>query len=118
MAATPLTSTTVNRTVSNGVDLTAAGTAVDAANGNVFTNSGDTLFRMKTSGTAITVTIKFAQQAIDGITLSGTTGITVTMPATGDRLIGPFPVAVYGNQVTVTFSVSTGGTCYVYEPSN
>lgn len=113
MTATAITPTAVTR--SAPADLSAVGTAVDAANDMTFPNDGTTLFRMKTSGTIITVTFVFANPTPDGVTITPT-GKQLVMAATGDRLAGPFPVNLYGSTVTVKFSVATGGTCFVYQP--
>jgi hypothetical protein len=116
MPATALTSVVVNRTVANGVDLTAALTAADGTNGNTFANSGDTLLRVKNaSGSPVTVTVAFAA-AVDGQTVAAR---TYSIPATtGDRLLGPFPPALFGTSPTVTFSSGTSVTVAAFEPSN
>lgn len=112
MPATALTSTTQSRTVSNGVDLTAAGTAVDSVNDNTFQNDGTTLLRVRNTNAATrTLTVCFASQSVDGIALPSspdTRGQTYVIPATtGDRLIGPFPVSIYGTTVTLKWTAAT-----------
>lgn len=116
MPATQLTSVVVNRLVANGVDLTAALTAVDAANGNSFANSGDTLLRVKNgSGAPVTVTIAYPSP-VDGQTVPSR---TYSIPATtGDRLLGPFPPALFGTNPTATFSSGTTVTAAAYEPGS
>lgn len=116
MPATQLTSVNVNRVVANGVDLAAAMTAADGANGNSFANSGDTLLRVKNaSGAPITVTIAYASP-VDGQTVPSR---TYSIPATtGDRLLGPFPVALFGSNPTATVSAATSVTLAALEPSN
>lgn len=119
MVATPLSSTTVARSVTDGVNLAAAGVAVDSANDNSFQNDGSTLLRVKNAGGgACTVTVCFAQGNVDGTTIAPL-GKQYSVPATtGDRLIGPFPVVTYGTTVTVKYSTGTSVTAYVYQPTN
>ena len=116
MPATALTKIAVNRTVANGVDLTAALTAADGVNGNTFDNSGDTLLRVKNgSGASITVSVAFAA-VVDGSQTVPARQYTV--PATtGDKLLGPFPVSLFGSNPTVTFSAATTVTVAAYEPT-
>lgn len=120
MPSTALSSTSLTRNVTDGVNLAAALTAVDGTNGNNFSNDGTTLLRVKNgSAGAITVTVKFASQAVDGATLVNPIGKTYSIPATtGDRLMGPFPVVTYGSTVEVTFSSGTTVTAAVYQPAN
>lgn len=130
MASVPVAATSITRSVANGQDLTAAlGTSAASAgvDVNTFSNSGSTFLRVKNGNGAISyVTVLFADQTEDGIALSSTLdgtandkrGKVFAVPATtGDRLLGPFPVSIYGSTVTVSFSVSTTVTVAVYEPS-
>lgn len=120
MPSTNIAATSLTRNVSNGVNLAAALTAVDAVEGNNFANDGHTLLRVKnTDASSKTVTVKFVNQKVDGVTLADPIGKTYTIPSnTGDRLIGPFPVNLYGSTVEVEFSNSTGTTAAVYQPAN
>lgn len=71
-------------------------------------NDGKTILHVKKSGAgACTVTLDtpatFRGQAI--------ANPTVSVPATtGDKMIGPFPVDLYGSTLNVTYSEATGLT--------
>lgn len=119
MPSTALASTSLTRNVTDGVNLAAALTAVDGTNGNNFANDGNTLLRVKcTDASSKTVTVKFANASVDGTAVTPA-GKTYTIPATtGDRLLGPFPVVLYGSTVEVTYSASTGVTAAVYQPAS
>lgn len=125
MAVTALNPVTVARTVSNGVDLTAAGTAIPASSSDQhsFVNDGSTLLRVKNTGaSACVVTVYFQGTTtpnVDGMTLSTDKGRTFSVAAsTGDRLLGPFPPTVYGTNVLVSYSTTSGATVTVYKPTN
>lgn len=113
MPATALTSTTLNRSAATAVS--SGGSAVDQANGNSFVNTGDTLILVRTTGTATTPSISYAITA-DGATITarslGATGATAT------TVYGPFPVATYGSNPTLSWSSGTGATVMVLEPTN
>lgn len=124
MAVTALTPVTVSRTVTDGVNLAAALTAVAgpiATDQNSFANDGTTLLRVKNGGgSAVTVTVFFqgtTAPSIDGMALATDKGRTYSVPATtGDRLIGPFPTAQYGTNVIVGFSATASVTAAAYQP--
>lgn len=116
MPAVPLSTTAISRNTANGHDLAAALTAGDSVNGHSFVNTGETLLRVKnTGGASVTVSVQYAA-SVDGATPAARTYV---VPATtGDRLIGPLPVAMYGSTVNVGLSASAGVTLGVIEPVN
>ncbi len=113
MPATPLTPVSLARTSASGYDITVAMTAVDQANGMSFANDGRTLLRVKTAGTATTVGVTFPN-TVDGQTVAARTYV---MPATGDRIFGPFPPETYGAVVTLTFTSGTAATVAAIQPN-
>lgn len=112
MAATPITSTVQSRNAPNNV--AAGGSAADATNGNSFANDGDTLLVVRTTGTAVTPSVAYA------VTLDGTAPAARSLGALGataTTILGPFPPETYGSTVTVTWSVATGVSFYVLQPT-
>lgn len=84
--------------------------AADNANGESIPNDGRTILHVKnTGGGACTVSVaKSGISAIDGDAVAAK---TASVPATtGDRLIGPFPIGIYGNPLLVDYSTGTGVT--------
>lgn len=65
--------------------------AAAEADGNAFDNTGREFLHVKNGATQCVVTVKTAR-TVDG---QGVTDRTVTIPATEDRMIGPFPAAIY-----------------------
>jgi len=64
----------------------------DATNDHSFDNEGHNVFLyVKTTGTAADVTI-ITPNLVDGLAIGD---LVVNMPATGERIIGPFPKALY-----------------------
>jgi hypothetical protein len=64
----------------------------DATNNHSFDNTGHNVFlHVITTGTAADVTI-VTPNLVDGLAIGD---LVVTMPATGERIIGPFPKALY-----------------------
>jgi|SRR5581483_882250 len=89
---------------------------LSTANTYTVRNNGKTFLHVKnTGGTACVVTIN-ANGTVAGHTLSAG---SVTVPiTTGDKLIGPFPAAVYDDQnhdVSFTLSFITGVTVAVVQ---
>jgi hypothetical protein len=116
---TALTATTVSRNVTDGLDL--AGMTLDAADAtdNTFQNDGTTLLRVKNSNAATrTLTVAFANPTPDGVAISPQGKQYVIPATTGDRLIGPFPVATYGTTVTLKWSAVTNVTVKPLQPTN
>lgn len=76
-------------------------------------NNGKTALHFKKTGAgACTVTI-VVTETVDGIAVPNR---TVTIPATtGDKFIGPFPKAVYGDPISFTLSEVTGLTFAVLQ---
>ena len=111
--ATPVASTAVSR--SAPVNVASGGASADASNGNTFANDGATLLVVRTTGTAVTPSVAYAQ-TLDGIQPSPRALTAAATTAT--TVYGPFPPAVYGTSVTVTWSVGTGVTFFALQPSN
>ena len=66
--------------------------AGDATDNHSFDNTGhNVFFYLKTTGTAADVTIT-TPNTVDGLAIAD---LVVTLPATGERIIGPFPKALY-----------------------
>lgn len=93
-------------------------TAVDAVNGNYFTNAGSEYLIIKNaSASAVTVTVKSVPCS------HGRTGdAVVTVPASGERTVGPFPRELFNqpapnrNNVNVDFSSGASVTAAVIKP--
>ena len=81
-----LTAAAVSR---DGVD--PAPVAADAA-GDEFTNTGKEFLYVENSGAGSIVITITTQQTVDGLAVPDR---TVTIPAGGIRLIGPFPGTIY-----------------------
>lgn len=95
MAATRINLVQAVRT---GVDIS-AGTAADAANGNVVANDGRLALLCKnTGGTPYTVTVAFAEK-VDGQTVAPR---VVSLAAGAFEALGPYPPDEYGDQLSVT----------------
>ncbi len=81
-----------------------------AAGGDTFVNDGDVFFHIINSDTASkTVTLTTAGK-IQGINIAD---ITVTVPASEDRMIGHFPPAIFNSGstgVSVSYSAVTSVT--------
>jgi hypothetical protein len=104
MASTQLSQTPVSTPVPG---------AVDAVNGNISTNTGSTVFRIKNSDTA-THTVTFDTiVSEDGLALAN---MVITVPASGDIEISGLPTQVFGSQVTWLASDGTHITVSVVEP--
>lgn len=92
--------------------------AVDATNGNYFINTGaEQLIIKNGSASSITVTVKSVPCS------HGRTGdAIVTVPASGERLVGPFPRELFNqpkpnhNNVDIDFSAGTSVTAAVIKP--
>ena len=104
MAVLPVT--TITRA---GVDVTAAATA----GGDQFPNTGKEFAEVVNgSVSSINVTIP---ATVDGQTVTAL--LTIAVPATSRRKIGPFPPSIYNNtsaQVTLNYSAVTTVTVGVY----
>lgn len=83
-----------------------------AAGGDTFQPGDDVILILKTSGTASTVTV-----ASPGACNQGSTHpLVISMPATGERHVGPFPAQRFAGSnglVSVTYSSVTGLTVAV-----
>lgn len=94
------------------IDRTGLTPSFSAANsdGSYVANDGKVFIEVKNSDTSDhTVTIATPNQ-VDGLAIAD---LTVTVPASGDKMIGPFPPSVYNNSsgyITVTYSSVTGMT--------
>lgn len=94
--------------------LTPAFVTPDAA-GSSFQNDGTPVLHVKTGGTGTTVTIPIPN-TVDGQTVASKSYVIGT---TSERLIGPFPAAIYNQasgEVFVDYSSITTVTVAVYRP--
>lgn len=100
----PATAVTVNN-LDHKTPLTKpAAVACDNVNGNRAVNGG-TLILELTSSAGGTVTVSFpASSAVDGQLPAA---LTYTLTGAQTRLVGGFPVSIYGAEVTFTASVNT-----------
>ena len=74
---------------------------------NSYTNSGRTYLRVVgTTGTTGNVVIASPGASRDGITSPGK---TITLTATMDTIVGPFPVDVYGSSLSISYTGTTAG---------
>lgn len=98
---------TVQKPTLSGATITFAAAS---AGGDVFTNTGSEVLRVKTTGTPVTVTITAQKPCNQGVLHN----VSVTVPATSEREIGPFRDLVRWNnnskQVAVTYDQVTGVT--------
>jgi hypothetical protein len=89
--------------------------AVDAANGNQFANTGNCyLWVANGSGSQLTVTVLQSGQTLDGVS---TAGKTLTVAAGSEAIMGPWPPGVYNDgsgYVTVNWSSGTSITAMVF----
>ncbi len=72
------------------------------ADGGAFGNDGRTFLHVKNGATAVVVTIRIPVK-VDG---QAVTNPAVTVPATQERMIGPFPPGIYnqpGSDIHVDF---------------
>ena len=96
--------------------LTPAYTAANV-DGHSIPNSGRELVHVKAGATPTTVTIQ-TPGTIDGMAVADR---TVTVPASQERMIGPFPPEIYnqggasGDQVFVDFSSVATITCGAFK---
>lgn len=67
------------------------------ADGNSWNNTGREVLHVKNGATDVVVTVQ-CPRAIDG---QAVTARTVTVPATEERLIGPFPPALFNQQGSI-----------------
>lgn len=90
--------------------------AACAAGGDTFLNNGDTFIHVKNAQAAATVTVTIVTQAsVDGLAVADK---TVTIAATEDAIIGPFPTSVYNTaagMVTLTYNTVTTVTIAVLQ---
>jgi hypothetical protein len=102
-----LTATTLARA---GIDPVPT-TASDVLGDEVLNPAGDAYFLVKNaSGAGITVTLQIRATGPDGATV---TNPTVTVPAAGTRIIGPFPASIYNDasgKAKITYSAVTSVT--------
>lgn len=101
----------------SGADLSAA-LATPAVSGDTFPSGGDIMLRIKTSGTGTTVTITNSGLDPYGVGKAAYTIGGGALPATSDKLYGPFPSAEFADpadgQVHIAYTSVTGVTVGVY----
>lgn len=106
-----MASLTVLKTGLAGADPTYV--AADVA-GDTFANDGNTLFHVKNgSGGPLVVTVAAASPCNHGFEHD----VVVSVPATDERIIGPFPVQRFGRTVSVTYSGVTTLTVAAIQPA-
>lgn len=79
-----------------------AAVACDNVNGNRFPNGGALILEL-TSAAGGTVTVAFPNK-VDG---QAVTPLSYTLTGAQTRLVGGWPVTVYGSEVTITASINT-----------
>jgi hypothetical protein len=100
MPATPVASTQMTGGSAPGTVLAdPTPTAIDTTNGNAFTNSGQTMFRVQNTDTASHVLTLLTPVTEDGLPLQDDPR---TIPATSTKWIGRLPVAIYGSKLQMT----------------
>lgn len=104
-----MSQTLLTRQQSSLTDAAVTYNAVDGSNGNTFANNGNTLALIKNGGgSPITATFSSVPDQF------GRTGdVAVTVAAGAERVVGPFPVALFnqtsgGNAGNVNVSFSSG----------
>jgi hypothetical protein len=108
-----MTSTNIpvaSHTTRNG-DQLGAGVTADATNGNHFANDGNTLLMVfgVTATKAVTVV---TSGTVGGLAVADLPARPV---AAGEyHLMGPFPVALFGSQVEVTYEASTAHKVWAF----
>jgi hypothetical protein len=95
-----------------------AGTALTAnsaaGGGDTFANDGRTLFKA-INGDASPTTITFVTTQTIGSADLAVADNDVSVAASADEIIGPFPVATFGSTVSVTYSSVTSLTVDVFK---
>lgn len=100
MTATPVTSCQLsNASAPGSVVADPAPTAIDTTNGNSFTNSGSTIFRVQNTDTSSHVLTLVTTGQEDGLLLADDPR---TIPASGHVWIEKLPVPIYGSKLTMT----------------
>lgn len=100
----PATAVTVNNLDHKTAIVKPSAVACDNVNGNRAVNGGSLILEL-TSSAGGTVTVSFpAGSYVDG---QAPAALMYTLTGTQTKLVGGFPVAYYGSEVTFTASVST-----------
>ena len=87
-------------------------TLAAAAAGQTFVNTGRTLLQVKNaSASAITVTIPSKEKCNMGFTHD----VTVSIPATEERIIGPFNTTRFGTSIALAYSAIASVTVGAFE---
>lgn len=106
---------TVNEISRTGLDSSGVYTAGDSVNGHLFTpNAGNTFVHVKNAdASAHTCTITTPKQ-INGLAVAD---VAVSVPASDERMIGPFPPDLFNNSdgVYIDFDVATSVTLAVFK---
>jgi hypothetical protein len=89
--------------------------AVDQANGNVFVNTGNTLFLLTRTGGAVNPTFSAIPASKYTLGITGSKVPATPVAATKIGVYGPFPTAIWGNAVTVSYDTGTSVTAAVVE---
>lgn len=104
---------TVQSVTRSGNGLTPAYGAV-AAGGDTFVNNGRTFLHFKnTNGATRTVTVD-SDASFPADSGRAAADLAAVIPATtGDKILGPFPVEIWGEVVELTYSADAGLTVAV-----
>ncbi|MBP2232565.1 hypothetical protein J2847_005894 [Azospirillum agricola] len=92
------------------------------SSGDSFTNTGKELLHIKNgAGSPVTLTIKSrnATPSPDGFGPVSKPDRTVTVPAGGDRIVGPFPLKAFNDsnsRVSMTYSSATSVSAAIIAP--
>lgn len=78
--------------------------AAGANNGVTIVNDGNVFLHVKNGNASSTVVTLDATGAVDGVPL---TDPTISVPASGELMIGPFGQGAFSGSVAADFSVST-----------
>lgn len=110
-------------TRASGADLSATLTTPGGVSGDTFPAGGDIYLRLKTAGTAITATISWPTAADNyGVGKAGYVIGGGALPATSDKIYGPFPANEFADpsdgQVHIGYSATTNLTVGVYRLTN
>lgn len=107
----------INDLVAAGLDITTTAHDTPAAGGDVLPNGGGDAFLVVYNGGASNMTVTCPAQRTsvsrEGFPTTTVPDITVTVPASKYRAVGPFPRAAYNNgngQVVVQYSKVTSVT--------
>jgi hypothetical protein len=97
----------------SGLAASGAGTIGTAGSPFTFPNSGNQIVRVKSTAIDAALVAAYGGTTPDGLTVGGKS--TGALTASSDFFFGPFPVAVYGNVVSLTGPVLATTTLWVIQ---